>query len=156
MSDSLEFDRTLLGKESVPQALTVDRKAILKYCRLAGITSPIHTDDEAARTAGYRGMVAPISMYASMVRGERPDIKLSFGRTQLFAGATIEALVPVCAGDVVTGVTWLKDVYAKTGRSGTMVFIVWETSFSNQDGEKVAVVRQSYVRRSDPGGQHAG
>ena len=28
----------------------------------------------------------------------------------------------------------LKEVYPKTGRSGTMVFTVWETTFTNQDG----------------------
>ena len=44
--------------------------------------------------------------------------------------------------------TMLKEVYAKTGRSGKMVFVVWETSFTNQNNEDVARVRESYVRRN--------
>jgi peptidyl-tRNA hydrolase len=41
----------------------------------------------------------------------------------------------------------LKDVYAKTGRSGTMVFMVWETTFRNQKGDVVADVQESYAAR---------
>ena len=41
----------------------------------------------------------------------------------------------------------LKEVYPKTGRSGTMVFTVWETTFTNQDGLVVADVQESYASR---------
>jgi hypothetical protein len=43
--------------------------------------------------------------------------------------------------------TRITDVYEKTGRTGKMVFIVRETTYENQKGEKVAVVEQSQVRR---------
>ena len=66
----------------------------------------------------------------------------------MHAGEVIENLVPVYAGDVLTAKTALKDVYAKTGRTGTMVFVVWKTSFTNQRGEKVADVQESFMRRA--------
>ena len=146
MAQEIEYDRTLLGVEFPSDPVTVEDESILRYCRAAGITAPIHTDQEAARTAGYRGLVAPITMYSSMARRQRPDIKLKFGRRQLFSSESIEALIPVCAGDEVTGTIRLKEVYSKTGRSGTMVFVVWEITLANQRGERVAVVQDSYVR----------
>jgi hypothetical protein len=39
------------------------------------------------------------------------------------------------------------DVYEKTGRSGTMVFIVFRTAVTNQRGEMVAVVDQKMMFR---------
>ena len=51
------------------------------------------------------------------------------------------------AGDQLTASSHLKDVYAKTGRSGTMVFVVWETTFRNQHGDVVAEVQESFARR---------
>ena len=51
-------------------------------------------------------------------------------------------------GDTLETKTKLKEVYAKTGRSGKMVFAVWETSLTNQNGDTVALVRESFVRRN--------
>ena len=46
------------------------------------------------------------------------------------------------AGDVLTAVTKVTDVYEKTGgRGGTMTFVVMDTEFTNQKGEKVAISR---------------
>jgi len=145
-AQEIEYDRTLLGVEFPTDPVTVDSGAIQRYCNAAGITASIHTDREAARAAGYRDLVAPITMYSSMARPKRPDIKLKFGRTQLLSSIAVEAVAPVCAGDRVKGAMHLKEVYAKTGRSGTMVFVVWETTLTNQRGEKVAAIRDSYVR----------
>jgi hypothetical protein len=39
------------------------------------------------------------------------------------------------------------DIYEKTGRSGTMVFIVFRTTVSNQRGETVSVVDQRMMFR---------
>ena len=146
VAQEIEYDRTLLGVEFPSDPVTVEGEAILRYCRATGITALIHTDQDAARAAGYRDLVVPITMYPSLARRQRPNIKLKFGRRQLFSSESIEALIPVCAGDQVRGAIHLKEVYAKTGRSGTMVFVVWETILTNQRGEEVASIRDSYVR----------
>ena len=39
------------------------------------------------------------------------------------------------------------DVYAKTGRSGTMVFIVNRMTFSDQQGQPVATVDWRMIRQ---------
>ncbi|MBM3222980.1 MAG: MaoC family dehydratase, partial [Candidatus Tectomicrobia bacterium] len=77
-----------------------------------------------------------------------PDIQLAFGEMTLFANQAIEPLAPIKAGDTLEARTKLQEVYAKTGRSGTMVFMVWETSFMNQHGTTVLRVQDSFVRRN--------
>ena len=62
-------------------------------------------------------------------------------------GQVLESLAPIQAGDHLTSSSHLKEVYPKTGRTGTMVFIVWKTVFSNQRGESVAAVEESYAVR---------
>ena len=47
------------------------------------------------------------------------------GRTRFHAGQRVQAKASICAGDFLTASSHLKEVYPKTGRSGTMVFIVW-------------------------------
>ena len=61
-------------------------------------------------------------------------------------------LQPSRPGDTLSAKTQVKDVYAKTGRSGTMVFVVRRTTYSNQDGDEVAFFDQSLVHRDIAGG----
>ena len=65
----------------------------------------------------------------------------------MHAGQRVQPIAPVYAGDQLTASSHLKDVYAKTGRSGIMVFVVWETTFRNQHGDVVAEVQESFARR---------
>ena len=53
---------------------------------------------------------------------------------------------PIREGDVLEGAATIADVYDKTGRSGTMVFIIQRMGFTNQDGEHVADVDWSMIR----------
>ena len=39
-------------------------------------------------------------------------------------------------------------VYAKTGRTGTMVFVVRRITYTNQHGRTVLVVESSFVQRN--------
>ena len=132
-TDDIEFDRSLLGVEHPIGAIEVTGEMIEEYARVTGAAD------------GSVASPAICTMFTQAIT--RPDIKLEFGSMGLFAGEAIDNLSPVRAGDVLEGRTMLKDVYAKTGRSGKMVFTVWETSFARRDGELVARVRESFVQR---------
>ena len=144
----LEYDRSLLGKEHRAGPFEVTKELIRHYCRAIDETDPVYTDEEAARKAGYSGIIAPPTLCIIFIRGVTiPDINLNFGSVRFHAGQVVETLAPVVAGDSLVASSHLKEVYPKTGRSGTMVFIVWETVFTNQTGEKVAAVQESYAVR---------
>jgi len=64
-------------------------------------------------------------------------------------GKAVTSLAPVRPGDVLTGHSLIADIYAKTGRSGTMIFIVHRVNFENQRGEHVSTVDSRIIRNSD-------
>lgn len=145
----IKFDRSLLGVENDIGQFPVTKEMIVKFANSTGERNPVYYDDKAGRESEYGGIIAPPTFCNMFVSGvSRPDIKLEFGDVSLFAGQAIESVSLVRPGDTLFAKTKLKEVYAKTGRSGKMVFQVWETSFANQNGETVALVQESFVKRN--------
>ena len=144
----LEYDRSLYGKEHLAGPIEVTKEQIHAFSRSIGESDPVFLDETAAQDAGYRGLVAPPTFCTVLVeRLGLPDINLKFGRMQIHAGERVQPRAPVVAGDQLTASSSLKDVYAKTGRSGIMVFIAWKTTFRNQIDEVVADLEESFARR---------
>jgi acyl dehydratase len=142
-----EYDHSLYGVEHESGPFEVTPEIIAIYTRSIGEVNPICVDADAARSAGFADVVAPPTLCALFERGELPDIKLQFGKRQFHGGQRVEPRATIVAGDELTASSHLKDVYTKTGRSGTMVHVVWETTFRNQDGVVVADVQRSQVVR---------
>ena len=148
MTTDLEYDRSLYGKEHSAGPFEITADLIRSFAASIGETDPIYTDESVAQAAGYPDLVAPPTLCTVFVhRVALPDIQLKFGKTRMHAGQRVQPRAPVVAGDSISASSHLKDVYAKTGRSGTMVFIVWETTFRNQDGTVVADVEESFACR---------
>ena len=63
------------------------------------------------------------------------------------AGKDIELGVPVRPGDAITVSSTAHDLYEKTGRSGSMYFVVIRFTMTNQRGETVAVVDNRFMHR---------
>ena len=148
MTTELKYDRSLHEKEhrAGPFKITADMISAVNVS--LGEKGVAFTSDAGAKEQGFRGMIAPPTLCSIFVREvQLPDIGLEFGRVQMHAGQRVQPIAPIYAGDSITASSHLKDVYAKTGRSGTMVFVVWETTFRNQDGEIVAEVQESFARR---------
>jgi acyl dehydratase len=147
--DTITYDRSLLGREHRIGSFQITTEMILAFATATGETHPVYSD--AAKAAEYGGLRAPPTFCNVLIDGfKRPDIKLTFGEVALFASLAIENLSPIRPGDTLEAKTALQDVYAKTGRSGKMVFAVWETSFTNQNGVTVVLIRESFVQRQRP------
>ncbi|MBO19843.1 MAG: hypothetical protein CL732_04800 [Chloroflexi bacterium] len=148
MTMEVEYDRSLYGVEHKAGPFEITSEIIDQANSSVGETGPAFSSDEGAKAAGYERRVAPPTLPCILVRQVAlPDVKVQFGKTSMHAGQRVEPKAPVYAGDQLTASSHLKDVYTKTGRSGTMVFVVWETTFSNQDGTVVAEVQESFARR---------
>jgi 3-methylfumaryl-CoA hydratase len=61
------------------------------------------------------------------------------------AGKDIELGVPIRPGDVIRIVSTLHEVYEKTGRTGSMIFVVVRFRLTNQRDETVAVVDNRFM-----------
>jgi len=122
-----EFDRTVfapVGPEAIAEyAATTDEP-----CPADGVAPPTFV----VRLRGHRFM--PANM---------PNL----GRAGFDAGKDIDFGAPVRVGDVLTAVSTVHDIYEKTGRSGSMAFIVLRTVLTNQRDEQVAVIDQKMMFR---------
>jgi acyl dehydratase len=112
---------------------------IADFCAAIGETNPLYTDPEAAKTGPHGGLVAPPSLAAIFGDGENifrhfPELDTQ----RLLAGIDVEFLTPIRAGDSITTVSQIKEIYEKTGRSGAMVFVVISSILRKQDGEIAA------------------
>jgi acyl dehydratase len=149
--EAIPYDRSQLGVEHHVGTFPITREMILDYAKSTADTHPLYCDEERAKASTYGSIISPPTLCNLFVDGlKRPDIKLTFGDVGLFASQAIENVSPVRPGDTQVAKTYLKEVYEKTGRSGKMVFVVWETRFTNQHGATAVLVRDTFVRRHNP------
>ena len=64
----------------------------------------------------------------------------------LDGGSAWEYFQPVCAGDRITLSTTMESLNERTGRLGAMLFVVYATEYTNQDGQQVAIQRNTIIR----------
>ncbi|MFQ5933367.1 MAG: MaoC family dehydratase N-terminal domain-containing protein [Dehalococcoidia bacterium] len=145
----LQFNREVLGKEYTLGTFKVTKEVILDFARAVGETNPLYTDEKAAAEGPYGSLVAPPTMAVVFVGGgeEPPDLELKFDGVSYAAGHRVEPRAPIRPGDILTCTGKVTDVYQKTGRSGTMAFVVVENTFVNQRGEVASVVGFSMAYR---------
>jgi acyl dehydratase len=137
---AMDLDRSSVGTEfdrTVHEAVSEDE--IREYASYTG--EPIGHDDEGL-------LVAPASFVLGM-RGKRfmPRNLPDLGRSGFDAGKDMELVAAVRAGDVLTSVSTVYDLYEKTGRSGRMAFVVLRSVITNQHGARVAVIDQTMMFR---------
>ena len=56
-------------------------------------------------------------------------------------------MLPYVPGDQLTMLSTIHEIYEKTGRTGSMYFIVIRNEVKNQKGEKVAVIDHRIMQR---------
>jgi acyl dehydratase len=145
---TLEYDTSWIGKEFDRYTYQVTKEEIVEFAQAIGETNPLYTDEAYAKTTPYGGLIAPPTF--SVVfrsRANMPDLQLNYGKRGFDGGKECLFYTLVRPGDIITGVDRIAEVYEKTGRSGSMIFIVRESALTNQRGEKVAIIRQSLIRR---------
>jgi len=125
-----------IGKTNPPFEYEVGREKIREYANVVGESDPVHHDPEAARAAGFRGVVAPpmfCVVYSAGAMGPAVlDPELGINLMMMVHGSQeFEWGEPVCAGDVVTTQATVKDVFDKNG----MKFYVFESESKNQEGK---------------------
>src|SRR6266404_3519833 len=124
---ALEFDRSLLGQvfDETPFP-PVTKEEIIDYAASLGETNPLYTDEAAAAKGPYGGLIASPTFVTKL-------------RAQKFT--------PERPGDQLTMLSTIHDIYEKTGRTGSMYFIVIRNEVKNQKGEKVAVIDHRIMQR---------
>jgi acyl dehydratase len=143
----VEYDKSVIGVDSEPATDEVEKGAIRKFAAAIGDENPLYNDESYCQQTGFGALVAPPTFLTTFRSSPIPDIKLQFGKVGLHGGQSYEFYKPIKAGDKITYSNRVVEVTEREGRSGKMVFTVIETTFTNQDGEKVAMARSTGIRR---------
>ena len=154
--------RSWIGRETSPWTIAVSQRDVKRFAVATDDLNPLYLDEEEAKTTRYGGLIAPPLFYMApltepVAENElRPDGLPYEGKfpipptplPRLMDGGTeIEFFQPIRVGDVLTGRSKITDIYQKEGRSGPLIFVVRETTFTNQRGELVLVEKGAAILR---------
>lgn len=145
--DEIEFDRSIIGISYDIGTHEVTEQQILAFSRSIGETNPLYLSAESAKNGPYGVLVAPPTYYTSIHLQPGPDPKIMFGTAGFNASQHCEFYEPMRVGDTIRAEEQISRVFAKTGRTGTLVFAVRQTKYLNQHGRIVMMVESSNVRR---------
>ncbi len=127
-----EFDRS---------EFRVDGQRMLDWAQACGEIDPRFVDPENPDYQAHPTFTAQFG-----ARRILPEGFPKLGKGGFDGGKAVECKGPIRAGDVLTGDSQIADIYTKTGRSGTMIFIVHRMTFSNEAGEPVSTVDWRIMR----------
>lgn len=145
------IDKKHIGLVMEPLVVPIERGRLRFFAKATGQADPVYTDVAAARQAGYRDLPVPPSFMFSMEL-ERPDPFVLFERLGvelsriLHGEQSFEYFLPVCAGDEITLVQKVTDIYDRKG--GALEFITVVTEATNQDGALVGKAVKNIVVRN--------
>jgi len=147
---AVNYDPALIGRVfETTDPVPVTAEMIQKFAEAIGESNPLHTDPEAAKRGPNGGLTAPPSFAVTFRNGQHFFQHVPrFGKQGFDAGKDVEFVAPICPGDAITLSSHVKEIYEKTGRSGSMVFVIVRTTLKNQNGEVVAHVDHRFMNRT--------
>lgn len=153
-----EAARDMIGVQTEPVTGKVYEKEIRRFCYATGDLNPAYFDEDGDNRPESGDVVAPPMFYDIPTVNEYPLDKLredglpKAGRslplktTRIMAGGKeVEFFKPMRPGDTITQIGKIVDIFEKEGRSGPLVFTVFENRYTNQDGELVAIEKLTAI-----------
>jgi len=138
-------NQALVGKESPPTTIHVDKARIRQFARAVGLTDLAYYDEAEAKKRGYPSLIAPPTLPIALGQdaepggGEGPRLKYDV-RKLLHEGTTIEYDRPIFAGDVLTVKSMLKSIATREGKSGVRTIFTLETAYYDKQGKRVCAL----------------
>lgn len=142
------LDKTLIGRESEPAVVEVEKGAIRRFAEALGDPNPLALDEAAARASGHAGLVAPPTFAVTLGWNDRFRHSLDLGtRSMLHGDQSFEYLRPIVAGDRLTVKSRVADVQERAGASGPMDVLVIEDEGRDEKGGLVFKARATFILR---------
>lgn len=135
-AEAIDLIKTRIGVDGPEVTATVEAGHVRRFVEAIGDPNP-RWEREAPPT--FLVAIAPVTVHLS-------DAEV-YGKGWLNGGNRFEYFAPVMIGDQVTTKGRVVDVYDKPGSTGNLLFIIFETDYSNQRGELVARLRGTMIRR---------
>ena len=148
--DTLDIEalkQAYLGQESPVATMEVEKGHVRSFASAIGDSNPLWTDEIQARKSRYGGLIAPPTFLRTLRTQRLEQLPVEHNLNRLLdGGSTWEYFEPVRIGDRITAVNRVIDIYARAGRLGQMLFVVTETTYTNQLSQVVATQSNTSIR----------
>ena len=142
--------KKLIGHELDLGSEEIEAGAIRKFADAYFDPNPLWRDEGYASETPHGGIIAPPTFYHCLqsvgyarINPEMPWEKV----TGLNGGNEFEFFKSLRPGDTVSGKAKVLDLYGRESKSlGPMIIWIMETTFTNQNGERVAIQRSTFIR----------
>ena len=156
MSVLLDEIKKYIGIEADPIDYVIDTGSIKLFADSIMDPDPLYCDERYAKTTQHGGIIAPRTYFGgatglrSLKAGDSRtmsaiSLPIQPGWISIAAGDDFEFFTVVRPGDILTCREKVAEAYEKQGRSGHIIFVIREKTFTNQNGQIVMVRRLSGV-----------
>ncbi len=136
-----------IGQESPPEVMEVEKGHIRAFAQAIEDPNPLWNNEAEARKTRFGGMVAPPTFLRAARTQRLEDLPPDFPYKRLLdGGSEWEYFEPVRPGDRITAVNRVVDIYSRSGQLGPMIFVVTETTYTNQFGQLAATQKNTSIR----------
>ncbi len=145
-------DHSKIGKEYPPFTWVVEKGKIRELVQAIGDKNPIYQDTDVAKSDGYDDTPAsPTFITLPMMWNEIlikiiADLNIDYLHNTLHGGEEYEYHHEIYPGDVLEGCSKIKGIVEKAGKV-KMNFITIETTFTNQNNQKVVTATNVIIER---------
>jgi peroxisomal enoyl-CoA hydratase 2 len=142
-------EQSIVGKTGKPFRFPIEWSKVREFARAIKDPNPLYFDPELAKKE-CGGIPVPVTFLQAAAFWQDEQSSPGMGgfdlRRILHGEQEFEFFKPILVGDVLTGVARVADLFEKEGgRGGKMRFLVVETEYTNQKGEKVAIARSTLI-----------
>jgi len=140
--------KSWIGRSTDPVRVRVCRRDICKYAAATGQRLSRYINGDEAPPLFHFGLfrrIVPLDQLRAdglAVDDLLPPVPLQH---VLFGGQQITYHKPICPGDVLVGTRTVRDIFVKTGASGSLVFVVLGLEVVTETGEPVLNEDATYI-----------
>ncbi len=120
-------------------------ESMVAWAKACGETDPRFVDPSHSDFQAHPGFTTHC-MSGRVFPKEFPQIGGGFG---IDGGKRVEVHTPIRPGETLTATTTIADIFEKTGRSGTMIFIVQRMEFRNDADQLVSTVDWKMIKKAE-------
>jgi len=156
MSALLDEINSYIGAEAEPIGYVIDTGSIKLFADSIMDPDPLYCDEEYAKTTRHGRIVAPPTFFGGAtglrdLKAGDPRTMSSIylpmppGWTSVAAGDDFQLFTAVRPGDILTCREKVVEAFEKQGRSGNLIFVAREKTFTNQHNQIVMIRKLSSV-----------
>ena len=142
MMNATELKEEFAGHIFDEIELDITTESLVGFAKACGETLAKFTDPADPDFQGVPNYLTRIHGGQSLPKNFPVEMHRCFD-----AGKSVEVHAPVRQGDKIQGRSEIADIFEKSGRSGSMLFIVHRMNFYNQAGDHLATVDWRLVQR---------